>query len=345
MSIYRRPGSDAWYLSIRHAGGRTRRSLATTDRREAQRLHDELKARLWQQKRAGKSLADAFVAWIKAADRSRQELSAVVQIRTHFPDRPLFECDDVSFAEAFGDLGPATYNRLANIYRAALRIAESKGWLDRAPKVTRRKVPTRDFRFLSGPEWERLRAKLPPHLRPMAEFALATGLRWSNVAGLEWSRVSLERRVAWIPATQAKARRAISVPLSDEAIAALRAAQAYRRALPKRWHERADACGLVFTYCGRPIGSAKTGLHNACKAAKVVGFRWHDFRHTWASWHVMNGTPLAVLQKLGAWESPEMVQRYAHFEPEHLTAYAGNSIAPKVETPKRKARAAQRAAA
>jgi hypothetical protein len=54
-------------------------------------------------------------------------------------------------------------------------------------------------------------------------------------------------------------------------------------------------------------------------------FRWHDLRHTWASWHVMAGTPLEVLQKLGGWSSLAMVLRYAHLAPDHLAGYADNA--------------------
>jgi integrase len=55
--------------------------------------------------------------------------------------------------------------------------------------------------------------------------------------------------------------------------------------------------------------------------AGIDDFRWYDLRHTWASWHVQNGTPLNVLQELGGWESPQMVRRYAHFAAQHLAAY------------------------
>src|SRR5699024_477461 len=48
-------------------------------------------------------------------------------------------------------------------------------------------------------------------------------------------------------------------------------------------------------------------------------------RHTWASWHVQNGTPLAVLQELGGWRDLKMVLRYAHLAPGHLAPYAANS--------------------
>ncbi len=50
--------------------------------------------------------------------------------------------------------------------------------------------------------------------------------------------------------------------------------------------------------------------------------RWHDLRHTWASWHVMAGTPLEVLMRLGGWASLDMVLRYAHLAPSYLAGYA-----------------------
>ena len=60
----------------------------------------------------------------------------------------------------------------------------------------------------------------------------------------------------------------------------------------------------------------------ALERAGIEDFRWHDLRHTWASWHVQNGTPLFALQELGGWESPEMVRRYAHLAADHLAPYA-----------------------
>jgi len=45
-------------------------------------------------------------------------------------------------------------------------------------------------------------------------------------------------------------------------------------------------------------------------------------RHTWATWLVQSGVPLSALQEMGRWESIEMVRRYAHLSPVHLTQHA-----------------------
>jgi len=53
----------------------------------------------------------------------------------------------------------------------------------------------------------------------------------------------------------------------------------------------------------------------------ITDFRFHDLRHTWASWLVQAGVPLSALQEMGGWESIEMVQRNAHLALNHLTEH------------------------
>ena len=69
----------------------------------------------------------------------------------------------------------------------------------------------------------------------------------------------------------------------------------------------------------KAIGSA---WKRVLKKVGIENFRFHDCRHTWASWHVMNGTNLQELMELGGWKSYEMVLRYAHLAPEHLAQAA-----------------------
>ena len=74
-----------------------------------------------------------------------------------------------------------------------------------------------------------------------------------------------------------------------------------------------------FTYLGEPLKAANTkAWGRALKRAGIKDFRWHDLRHTWATWQRQAGTPTHELQKLGGWRTGEMVERYAHLAPEHL---------------------------
>jgi hypothetical protein len=133
------------------------------------------------------------------------------------------------------------------------------------------------------------------------------GQQWVK---LEWSQVDLYRRCAWIHADQAKARKAIPVPLNAEAVLVLR-------------QQEGKHSSRVFSYQGKPVTKANNhAWRKALARAGIENFQWHDLRHTWASWHVQQGTPLHVLQELGGWSDYEMVRRYAHLSVEHLAEYA-----------------------
>jgi len=181
------------------------------------------------------------------------------------------------------------------------------------------KEPTRRIRFLTPEEARRLLVELPEHLADMARFSLATGLRAANVTGLQWSQVDEARRLCWVHPDQAKARKAIAVPLNAEALAIVR-----RQAGRHLRH--------VFSFKGKPITQVSTkAWYRALKRAGIEDFRWHDLRHTWASWHVQAGTPLFVLQEPGGWESVEMVRRYAHLAADHLAPFAERLSVPATE--------------
>lgn len=77
-------------------------------------------------------------------------------------------------------------------------------------------------------------------------------------------------------------------------------------------------------------GKAVTRANNhawrkSLERAEIYNFRWHDLRHTWASWHVQKGTPLNVLKELGGWSDLKMVMNYAHLSSNHLREYANNA--------------------
>jgi integrase len=205
----------------------------------------------------------------------------------------------------------ATVNRALEIVRRILNLAHQDWrWLNSVPRIRMLKEPRRRVRFLRRDEADRLIAALPQHMKAIVRFALATGCRASEILGLEWSRVDLTRRVAWLDHGTTKSGEGRGIPLNADALAALESVLGHH----PRW---------CFTFAGRRIVKSSTAWDKAKRRAGIEDFRFHDLRHTWASWHVQHGTSLPELMELGGWKSYEMVLRYAHLAPEKLSVAAG----------------------
>lgn len=325
MSLYKRDNTY-WVNFISPKGERIRRSTGTADKRLAQEYHDRLKTEFWQiQKlkvKSRRSWQEAVERWLLEAKDKASIETDIMHLRyldRFLVNKMLDEIDadtisDICLARKKDGVANATINRALEIIRAILRKARDEWeWVNTIPKVRMLKVKKQRIRWLTRIEAQRLIEQCPNHLKALVRFSLATGLRMSNVTGLEWSQVDLSRKIAWIHPDQAKARRAIAVPLNSEAMSVLT-------------QERGKHSTVVFTYLGKPVKAANTSAFKAAlERAGIQDFRWHDLRHTWASWHAQNGTPLHVLKELGGWESMEMVQRYAHLAAEHTAPYAENS--------------------
>ena len=322
MSLYKRKGSPHWWVRFTHNGRRIQQSTGTEEKLKAQQYHDKFKASLWDQQRLGarpsRSWNDAVTKWLKETSHKATHATDISRLRwldKYLGGMPLNSITRETIAR-IGDIKARestepTANRSVALIRAILRKAAFDWeWLDRVPKVRLFKEQTRRIRWITRSEAVRLLSFLPAHQADMARFALNTGLRQANVTGMEWSQIDMSRRVAWVHADQAKARKAIAVPLNDEAV------EVIRRQIGKH-------ATRVFTYRGRPVKYVNTKLwRKSLRKAGIENFRWHDLRHTWASWHVQAGTPIYELQELGGWQSIEMVRRYAHLAPEHLAKAA-----------------------
>ncbi|MSQ74013.1 MAG: site-specific integrase [Betaproteobacteria bacterium] len=327
MSLYKRRGSPYWWVRFTYNGRRVQESAGTADRVRAEQFEARRKAALWEQDRLGarpeRTWQEAVLRWLKEMNHKathRQDIAYLRWFDKHLRGMPLHrisrdklvEIADIKAVEA----SPATANHYMALIRALLRKACFEWeWLDRVPKVRMYKLKEGRVRWITREDFERLALELPPHLADMARFAVYTGLRRANVTGLEWEQVRIDEGVAWIHPDQAKARKAIAVPLNSEAMAVV------RKQIGK--HPR-----HVFTYLGKPVRwLAGSAWKRALRRAGIEDFRWHDLRHTWASWHVQAGTPQYELQQLGGWRTALMVQRYAHFGPQHLAVSAARIVA------------------
>lgn len=336
MSLFRR-GKTWWVDLASPTGERLRRSCGTDQKERAQEYHDRIKADLWKQSRLkekpSRTWDEAALRWLESrADQpnAKNAVRYIEWLTRHLSGKPLSSIDkDVidRLAErkakekrsghgwsdkARGSVSPQTVNHYMACLRAVLRSAWEWGWIENPPHVSLRKIPEKRIRFLTKEDASRLVGCCPAHLKPIVAFALATGLRQRNILELEWTQVDLERRTMWIHADQAKGRKTIRIPLSDAAVQVLEGETGKH---PQR----------VFTYGGRPLETIGEAFDRAVRKAGIENFRFHDLRHTWASWHVQGGTPLAVLQEFGGWSSLQMVMKYAHLGDHHLAAWADNA--------------------
>lgn len=260
-------------------------------------------AELWLVERADKrTISDdnSKINWLSAAGLRGIPLSQI--------DRRLIS--DIA-ARKLKESSPSTANRYSALVRAILRRAcIDWGWIDRTPKVRMFKEPPPRKTWFTKSQVSSLLEKLPAHQRNIVLFALATGLRQSNVARLRWDSVDRLRSTCTIAGIETKNGETLTIPLNDLAMAILDE----QAGLHPEW---------VFVYRGRGIRCPNTrAWRNALKQVGLAGSRWHDLRHTWASWHIQSGTPLNIIQELGGWKSQAMVQRYAHLDVDHLRSHA-----------------------
>lgn len=322
MSLYKRKDSSTYWIKLHHGGKIIQRSTGTTDKVAAQEYHDRLKSSLWEQERLGVkpiySWQQAVVRWLEETTHKASRNDDLYHLRQldnylggfDLVDITRDKVESIITSRLKDGVSNGRVNRMLSVLRTILRKAAFDWeWIDRCPRVKILPEPKRRVRWLTHAEAERLISELPAHLAGMVRFSLETGLRQANVTGLQWSQVDLSRRCAWIHPDQAKARKAIAVPLSNAAVLVLR-----------EWIGKHHT--HVFSFRGKPVTHPNNAAWvKALKRAGIEDFRWHDLRHTWASWHVQAGTPLHVLQELGGWESAEMVRRYAHLSSEHLAEY------------------------
>ncbi len=206
---------------------------------------------------------------------------------------------------------PNTINRELNILRAILKKAkELTGYSQELPKVQLFKVDDSRLKFLKPEEAQRLISACPSWLKPAVKFAIYTGLRASELFSLKWEDVDLEH--GYITFTNAKNGEVSRLPLSPQALEVLKELKGNN---PRIGYIFVNSRGKPYKYDDRTYLKA---FKTACKKAGLQDFRFHDLRHTFASWLALEGTDLYTIQHLTRHKSTAMVKRYAHLSPEHL---------------------------
>lgn len=259
---------------------------------------------------APKTWDDAVVKWQKerrtrAAESVRRENALLRFAWPFLAGRPLdsirrADLEAIRDAKLEQGRSARTANYLTQTVTSILRAAVRWEWISRAPHLEAMPGALPREVFLSDQQAQALLSTLPAHLSRLAEFCLETGLRQGNAKRLEWRHVDRRRNRIAFAAGEMKNRSPLLVPLTQRACDLLdECAGQHRR--------------FVFTYRSQPIKQpTNTAWYAGLQRLGLGGVRFHDLRHTWASWHMGEGTDALVLQKLGGWKTAQMVSRYAH---------------------------------
>ena len=185
-------------------------------------------------------------------------------------------------------------------------------WLDDSPmrQVTKPREPRGRVRFLSDEERIRLldacQVSRNPYLYTVVVLALATGARKGELLSLRSSNVDLKRGTLTFHETKNMERR--TVPLTGQALALMRQHAKVRRL---------DTALVFPDASGKRALGIREAFEGAIERAGITDFRFHDLRHTAASYLAMNGASLLEIAEVLGHKTLSMVKRYTHLTEGH----------------------------
>lgn len=310
MPVFKRAGSPYFYTAFQIGGSRFLRSTGKTSEREAQaeakRIRAEVQGEIAKRRpSATLTLDQAFGKyWHEHAQKTlsptwRAEVFRYSQqIITTVPAATLVEHVDDALVDEFvqarvkDGAGSYAVNRALAVWRRVHNLA-SKRWKQRTHVIDWSEFVNREHkrvRALTRDEARVLIEKAPQELSWAIRWSLLTGCRKAETYSLRWDDVDL---VAGRAVVTAKGGRQHVVWLSDDARTLL-------EEIPRRGQ-------LVLKASGQ-----RKQFDKALAAAGIEDFRWHDLRHTFATWMRQEGVALEVVQRALGHADLATTERYAH---------------------------------
>jgi len=210
----------------------------------------------------------------------------------------------------------STSNRyLAALSHAFTKATKEWGWLEYNPvmKIERLKEPRGRVRFLSDSEREKLlkacKENSNPYLYMVVVLALSTGARKMEIMNLKWSDLDFQRSVITLYETKNGEIRLL--PLSGLALTLIQQHSKNRNP---------NAKFLFPSHNNKKPMDLHSPWTKALEEAEIEDFRFHDLRHSAASYLAMNGASLAEIAEVLGHKTLQMVKRYSHLSEAHTAS-------------------------
>ena len=325
--VYTRKDRQGYWISwADHDGRRKYRKTNATSLAQARSALSAERVRVEQAKILGfnppgedsfAEIAERFLNFQKVRvtpqEYSREKLIVECHLKTFFRDKvaTIRKVDIDRFITArSGKVKAATVRRETMVLKHILKLAVQWQVIPVTPaqNVELPKPPAGRVRYLQPTELRVLLKECPEWLRPIVGLGVTTGMRRSEILKLRWLDLDLGNPAgAMLLLPQTKNGEGRIVYLNRDAVAAITSL------LDGSEHRATDKL-----FQGIKPAQVSVAFHRACLRAQIEDFRFHDLRHTAASWFRMKGADIHTVAQLLGHKDLRMAARYQHLSGQFL---------------------------
>jgi len=329
---YLRKRGKVWYFEFMYQGRRYYVKIGAVSKTTAKEIANEVRARIirgeWipERKKSVKfsCAADVYINWYRnesaARESTRREHERRVRLLVEFFGTYELDQIDRFLIEKYKrkrleeGVKKTTVNRELTVLRSILARAKDFGmWEGNLPKIEKfRNEEEEVVRFLSEEESRKLIDACPEWFRPVVIFTLNTGLRAGEVFSLKWEDIDFQRKTIRIKARSSKTKKERLVPMNSTVYSLLKELERNRK---EHGFVFTNRFGLPYKYEDKTY---RRVFKTACEKAGIKNFRFHDLRHTFASWIAMKSRDIYAVKHLLGHSSLSSTRRYAHLTDTYL---------------------------
>ena len=205
-----------------------------------------------------------------------------------------------------------TVQKELNVIKHLLRLAVE--WelipFNPAQGIKSPKVPAGRVRYLQPTEFTLLIDSSPGWLKLIMVLAVSTGMRRSEILNLRYLDIDLANQRILLPQTKNGDGRVVYLNRTSQDALLSIPASAQRKSTERLFPE----------ITGEQVSVA---FHRICRRVEIEDFRFHDLRHTAASWLRMMGADIHTVAQLLGHKDLRMAARYQHLSPAFLADAVG----------------------
>ena len=208
---------------------------------------------------------------------------------------------------------------LSHVFTIAVKEWSMEGLVNPVRQIRIPKSPPGRDRRLNPGEMERIVVNSGSAILPaVIRFAVETGMRQAEIAGMRWNLVNIKKRSVTLPETKNGEKRI--VPLSQEAVRIL--SELARRIDGTVWGIQAHTIAVAYR---RAVSRARTAYEKECEESGItpdpaflVDLTFHDLRHEATSRFFEKGLNPMQVSAITGHKTLQMLKRYTHLKVEDL---------------------------